>query len=197
MDSVHSELVELGGASFLMGTEDADGFPADREGPVREVFVEPFLIDPLAVTNEQFAEFVAATGYVTRAERFGWSFVFAGLLPDEFPDTRAAAQAQWWRQVHGADWRRPEGPGILRRRAGAPPGGPRVLDRRARVLPLGRASAFPPRRSGSTRPAAGSSSAAFRGETSSRRAASIAATSGRAPSPPTTRSTTAGSAPRR
>ena len=47
---------------------------------------------------------------MTDAERYGWSFVFAGLLPDDFPETRAVAQAPWWRQVFGADWRHPEGP---------------------------------------------------------------------------------------
>src|SRR6185295_8489834 len=47
---------------------------------------------------------------VTAAERFGWSFVFGGLLPDEFPDTRGVVQAEWWRQVYGADWSHPEGP---------------------------------------------------------------------------------------
>ena len=47
---------------------------------------------------------------MTEAERFGWSFVFAGLLPDDFPPTRGVAQAPWWRQVDGADWRHPEGP---------------------------------------------------------------------------------------
>jgi formylglycine-generating enzyme required for sulfatase activity len=62
------------------------------------------------VTNAQFADFVAATGYVTDAERWGWAFVFGGLLPDDFPPTRAVASAPWWRQVHGADWAHPEGP---------------------------------------------------------------------------------------
>ena len=51
-----------------------------------------------------------ATGWSTDAERFGWSFVFAGLLADDFPDTRGVIGAEWWRQVHGADWRHPEGP---------------------------------------------------------------------------------------
>ena len=46
---------------------------------------------------------------MTEAERFGWSFVFAGLLPDDFAPTRGVVQAPWWRQVEGADWRRPEG----------------------------------------------------------------------------------------
>jgi len=57
-----------------------------------------------------FAGFVDATGWETDAERFGWSFVFGGLLPEGFPDTSAVVGAEWWRQVHGADWRRPEGP---------------------------------------------------------------------------------------
>lgn len=52
-----------------------------------------------------------ATGYRTDADRLGWSLVFAGLLPPEFPPTRAVAAAPWWRQVEGASWLRPEGPG--------------------------------------------------------------------------------------
>jgi len=104
-------MVELEGGPFLMGTEDREGYPQDSEGPVREVVLEPFAIDAHAVSNERFAEFVAATGHVTEAERFGWSFVFAGLLPADFPETRALVGAEWWRQVFEADWRRPEGPG--------------------------------------------------------------------------------------
>lgn len=103
-------MVLLEAGEFLMGTEDREGFPADGEGPVRPVTLSPFWIDPHAVTNRRFAEFVQATGHTTDAERFGWSFVFGGLLPDDFPDTRAAAQAPWWRQVFGAAWDHPEGP---------------------------------------------------------------------------------------
>jgi formylglycine-generating enzyme len=104
-------VLALEGGLFLMGAEDPDGFPDDREGPVREVSVEAFQIAPCAVTNTEFADFAEATGHVTRAERFGWSFVFAGLLPSDFTDTRAVARAPWWRQVEGATWRTPEGPG--------------------------------------------------------------------------------------
>jgi sulfatase modifying factor 1 len=103
-------LVWLDGGEFLMGSEDPDGFPADGEGPVRRVTLRPFRIDPVAVSTARFAAFVDATSYVTEAERYGWSFVFAGLLPDDFPATRGSAQAPWWRQVFGADWRHPEGP---------------------------------------------------------------------------------------
>jgi formylglycine-generating enzyme required for sulfatase activity len=102
-------MVRLAGGAFLMGTEDVDGYPVDGEGPVHRVTVSPFWIDRYAVTNARFGEFVAASGHVTAAERFGWSFVFSGLLPDDFPDTRGVADAPWWRQVFGADWAHPEG----------------------------------------------------------------------------------------
>ena len=92
-----------------MGSDD-DSFPGDGEGPVREVTLNPFWIDRYAVTNAAFAAFVRATGYRTEAERFGWSFVFYGLLPEGFAPTQGVAQAPWWRQVYGADWAHPEGP---------------------------------------------------------------------------------------
>jgi len=93
-----------------MGTDGPWAYEGDGEGPVHDVDLSPFAIDTTAVTNADFASFVDATGHVTDAERFEWSFVFAGLLPDDFEDTRSVAQAPWWRQVYGADWRRPEGP---------------------------------------------------------------------------------------
>ncbi len=103
-------MVLLEGGEFAMGTDHPIGYPGDGEGPVRQITLAPFWIDERAVTNEDFAAFVDESGYVTEAESFDWSFVFAGLLPDEFPDTRAVAHAPWWRQVHSADWQRPEGP---------------------------------------------------------------------------------------
>ena len=108
-DASTDGMVRLGG-SFLMGTEDADGFPQDREGPIREIDLPPFWIDPVAVTNARFTEFIEATGHRTDAERAGWSFVFGGFLPGDFEATRGIANAPWWRQVFGADWRHPEGP---------------------------------------------------------------------------------------
>ena len=102
--------VELPAATFRMGNGRGDGYPDDGELPVRPVDVGPLAVTTTTVTNAEFADFVQATGWVTDAERYGWSFVFAGLLPDEFPDTRGVAAAPWWRQVYEADWRRPEGP---------------------------------------------------------------------------------------
>jgi formylglycine-generating enzyme len=103
-------MVLLPGGSFLMGHDRDEGYPADGEGPMHEVELSPFWIDVTTVTNEAFHEFTDETGYVTEAEEWGWSFVFAGFLPDDFPPTRSVASAPWWRQVEGSDWRHPEGP---------------------------------------------------------------------------------------
>jgi len=94
-----------------MGTDDSEGFQADGEGPVREVELKPFYMDPYAVTNAKFAEFVQATGYVTEAERFGWSFVFHLLTSDSVRSavTSVPRETPWWLVVEGASWRHPEG----------------------------------------------------------------------------------------
>lgn len=107
---VDHEFIDLLGGIFRMGSDEPTRFPADGEGPSREVVVEPFRISPHAVSNARFAEFVDATGYVTDAERFGWSFVFHLFLPDDFEPTRSVQGAPWWRQVYGATWRHPAGP---------------------------------------------------------------------------------------
>ena len=101
------------GGPFIMGTDDPTGFPADGEGPAREVEVSPFYIDEVAVTNAQFGRFVRATKYRTEAERFGWSFVFHMFVHPRLARnvTQAVANAQWWWRIDGASWRRPEGPG--------------------------------------------------------------------------------------
>ncbi|RJL29986.1 formylglycine-generating enzyme family protein [Bailinhaonella thermotolerans] len=104
--------VELPGGRFLMGSEDADANPGDGEGPVRSVRVRAFAIDAYAVTNARFAEFAEATGYVTDAERFGWSYVLAGFLPAAARRTASRpAGTPWWCGVPGACWRAPEGAG--------------------------------------------------------------------------------------
>ncbi|GIM88685.1 hypothetical protein Ato02nite_004780 [Paractinoplanes toevensis] len=94
-----------------MGSDDVYAYEEDGEGPVRSVRVAPFRIAAHAVTNHEFAVFADATGYLTSAERYGSSFVFAGLLPDDFPPTQGVVAAPWWREVPGACWRHPEGDG--------------------------------------------------------------------------------------
>lgn len=55
-------LIPLG--EFLMGSNDGGDF----ERPLHKVFLDAYYLDITPVTNEQFASFVAATGYRTTAE---------------------------------------------------------------------------------------------------------------------------------
>jgi len=114
----------LTGGECTMGTSGDYGFPADGEGPAHPVILAPFQIDPTCVTNEQFNEFVNATGYRTESERFGWSFVFYGHLTPKQQAATAPVRVfgvEWWARVDGAAWRHPEGPGTnIKRRWGYP-----------------------------------------------------------------------------
>jgi sulfatase modifying factor 1 len=108
-----SALVALPGGAFRMGSDGAEGYAQDGEGPSREVRLSPFSIAATTVTNAQFAAFVRATAYVTEAEAAGRSFVF-WLQVDE---TRRATLRRipdglpWWLDVPDACWQRPQGPG--------------------------------------------------------------------------------------
>ncbi len=104
-------MVKIAAGTFLMGTDDGEGFAADGEGPVREVVLSDYYIDTTAVTNEMFCEFIMATNYKTDAEKYGWSFVFEGLLSKEMADTdiQVVEGTPWWWVVPGACWFCPEG----------------------------------------------------------------------------------------
>jgi sulfatase modifying factor 1 len=102
-------MIKLEGGRFLMGTESTEGFPADGEGPIREVILDPFYMDTCPVTNRQFAEFVQRTDYKTEAERFDWSFVFHTHIPRVIVEDTVRG-VTWWCKVRGACWRHPEGP---------------------------------------------------------------------------------------
>ena len=103
-------MIKLDGGRFLMGTETKEGFPADGEGPIREVTVDAFYMDTYPVTNRQFAEFTRLANFKTEAERFDWSFVFHKHIPPELVEDTVRG-VSWWCKVRGAYWRRPEGPG--------------------------------------------------------------------------------------
>ena len=113
----HDTALIPGGKAFV-GTA-RPGIPDDGEGPLRRVSVKPFRIGVTAVTVEQFATFIAATGYVTEAERYGWSFVFHTDVPASVGHTIGIDGLEWWRRVDGACWHAPNGPGTT-----APPDHP-------------------------------------------------------------------------
>ena len=101
-------MVQLKGGYFTMGGDAKSGSPGTKDVQLRS-----FSIDRTSVTNQMFRVFVRDTKYVTEAEKFRWSFVFDPLLSNETrnanPDT--VQDANHWRAVMGAYWRRPEGPG--------------------------------------------------------------------------------------
>lgn len=106
-------MIFIPGGTFRMGTNSTEGFPDDGEGPMREVYVDPFYISAYAVTNKEFAQFVEQTGYITDAERYGWSFVFHLFVSDELKRTnpKSVPGTPWWLAIEKATWRQPEGPG--------------------------------------------------------------------------------------
>jgi formylglycine-generating enzyme required for sulfatase activity len=107
-------MVVVPGGRFRMGSQSPEALVPDGEGPVRRVEVGGFRISSAAVTNDEFAAFVTATGHVTDAERFGWSYVFAGLVhrgARRHVIDGTVPGAAWWCGVRGASWNRPFGPG--------------------------------------------------------------------------------------
>ncbi len=120
-------MVWIPGGEFSMGSNVDSESLCSQPGvtrdaaPIHRVYVDPFWMDATEVTNEQFAAFVEATGYVSVAE--------LKPTPEEFPgaplenlvagSTVFAATPQpvplnnyfqWWTYLPGADWRHPTGP---------------------------------------------------------------------------------------
>ena len=106
---VQDGMVWVPPGSFVRGEDPR--YP--EEGPPRSVSVEGFWIDVHEVTNAQFAAFVAATGYVTMAERVPPQL--AGAPPEMLQPGSAVFRVPtpddpaWWRWVPGAQWRNPGG----------------------------------------------------------------------------------------
>ena len=92
-----------------------------EEAPAHEVCVTDFWIAPQAVTNRAFAAFVAATGYVSLAQRPVSPGADAAGPTDSLPPGSAVFRqpaagadvrtANWWVYVPGASWEAPDGPG--------------------------------------------------------------------------------------
>lgn len=112
----HPGMVWIPAGQFDMG----DSVYAE-EKPVLNVKVKGFWMDRTEVTNQAFAEFVKATGYVTVAERDVDSKLHANLPEDlrkpgavvfKMPPklTQSDDPRQWWRYTPGANWKHPAGP---------------------------------------------------------------------------------------
>jgi len=121
------DMAWIPGGEFSMGSEDPramhdGGHEAMNDArPVHRVDVDGFWMDKTDVTNDEFARFVAATKYVTVAERQPSAADFPGadprnLVPGSivFQPPKQAVNLdnsyQWWTYVPGANWRHPTGP---------------------------------------------------------------------------------------
>lgn len=104
------KLVTVPGGNPVVGTA-APVIPNDGEELRKSKRLKSYRIGETTVTNAHFSEFVEATGYVTEAERIGWSFVFWSDVPSSISETQGVAGLEWWRVVDGANWRDINGPG--------------------------------------------------------------------------------------
>lgn len=96
--------------TFVMGDSSGHRNPGDGEVPLHEVTLAAFEIDATTVTNDDFARFVADTGYRTEAETFGYSAVFHLALAAPQDDILGQPPGTpWWFGVRGADWAHPGG----------------------------------------------------------------------------------------
>lgn len=121
-------MVWVPGGSFVMGSDDPMAWEEER--PAHQVRVKGFWMDQQEVTNQEFAAFVQATGYVTDAEKAPVLEEIMAQLPPGTPppdpsdlvpgslvftsperDVPLDDIAQWWSWTHGTNWRQPEGPG--------------------------------------------------------------------------------------
>ena len=76
-----------------MGDSSGDRNAGDGEVPRHDVTLAAFSIDATAVTNEAFAAFVDATGYLTEAEAFGFSAVFHRISYDKIGTSTIQSRA--------------------------------------------------------------------------------------------------------
>ncbi|UAY57437.1 formylglycine-generating enzyme family protein [Arachidicoccus terrestris] len=112
-----AKMVLIEGGSFQMGSDQF----ADAQ-PIHRVHVSSFYMDTHEVTNDQFARFVAATNYITVAERPLNPKDYPGVPVDKLvpgsgvftPPGHPVSlnnPMAWWSYVPGANWRHPKGPG--------------------------------------------------------------------------------------
>jgi len=117
-DPHHTHWVWVPPGTFRMGSDRH--YP--EEAPARDVEVAGFWMQATAVTNTQFAAFVAATGYRTHAEIAPDPEHYPQANPDLLVPGSAVFipprgpvpltdPARWWIHLPGACWSAPFGPG--------------------------------------------------------------------------------------
>lgn len=110
-------MVFIKGGTFEMGGDNAQA-RAD-EFPKHKVEVHSFWMDKTEVTNAEFEKFVAATHYITTAEKdFDYKDEYGKTIHQKagalvFQKLKVGTPANpntWWKFVEGANWKHPQGP---------------------------------------------------------------------------------------
>jgi formylglycine-generating enzyme required for sulfatase activity len=113
------EMIWIPGGEFWMGADHPE-FSDSR--PWHRVSLDGFWIDRTEVTNDDYAKFVEATGFVTLAERTPLAEDYPGAPPENLiagsvvftpPDGPVPLDThfRWWAYVTGASWLHPMGAG--------------------------------------------------------------------------------------
>ena len=118
-------MIFVKGGEFEMGGDNNEA--KQDEFPKHKVIVNSFWMDETEVTNDQFKEFVDATGYITTAEKaIDWNEIKkivppgtpkphdsllspASLIFYETEVTNLNDYTQWWRLEKKTNWRSPFG----------------------------------------------------------------------------------------
>lgn len=127
MSKIPGGITEMGSAGRFETPYGVKTFP--EEAPVRRIEVNGFLMDETEVTNDQFAAFVKATGYLTFAEQPAnlkdfppealphlpkapfnqGSLVFSPPADFSGPLDEPNSALAWWRWDSEANWQHPLG----------------------------------------------------------------------------------------
>ena len=93
------EMAAVRGGTFWMGSEESEAEATDAEKPRHLVQLSDYAMGKYLVTVEEFARFVEETGYVTAAEREGWSV--AGIWRQGKLEFFCPAECNWRYDVYG------------------------------------------------------------------------------------------------
>ncbi|MCO6487084.1 MAG: formylglycine-generating enzyme family protein [Phaeodactylibacter sp.] len=93
------EMIAVKDGTFWMGSEEGEAGASDAEKPRHLVQLSGYAIGKYLVTVKEFACFVEETGYVTAAEREGWSV--AGIWRDGKLEFFCPAECNWRHDVYG------------------------------------------------------------------------------------------------
>jgi len=106
-------MVYVPAGPFLMGSADDDPDARDNEKPQHEVALPGYYIGRTPVTNEAYAEFIAAGGYETRAywTEAGWNWKGSRTQPEYWNDENRNQPRQpvvgvsWYESLAYCRWR--------------------------------------------------------------------------------------------